>query len=330
MPSVEVHIAASPTRRFASMLFFLVHSIAARAQFTDPWKIVVTLGWDGTTTPDTRELAWASDFPVEFHRPEPALWAEYEAEARRIAQPSYIYCATIVSQYERNYTSDIVMFLDADTVLVRPCHDVIAYVHQHGGIAAKPAWIPPPGLDLHDVLRHFGLGYVGAPMEYSGWGWSFLTPRHGPPYFNGGFQIVAAETARMQAIDLPNDFKLLKEAFLNRYIWQMAQTMSLVRRKAPWLALDERFNMGIGEMARPVLEGEAGEMLLQRGLEMVADTRTLHYCTPTKAFVRNNVMENPVALDAFLNQPDLPASERELQQAFAPFAGEWRKYFRAA
>jgi hypothetical protein len=289
----------------------------------------MTLGWDGKATPDTREFAWSADFPVEFHRPDPALWAEYEKEAKRIGQPSYIYCATIVSQFKHTYTSDIVMFLDADTVLLRPCHDVIEYVHQHGGIAAKPAWRPPPDLDLQDVIAHFGLGYTGAPMEYSGWGWSFLSPRHGPPYFNGGFQVLAAETARMQSIDVPDDFKSLKEVYWNRYLWQMAQMMSLVRRKTPWLALDERFNMGIGEMGRPLLDGAEGEALLQRGLEMVADTRTLHYCTPTPSFVRNSVMESPAALDSFLRCSDLPPSERELQQAFAPFASEWRKFFLA-
>jgi hypothetical protein len=318
----EIHIPASPTRAFANMLFFLVHSLADRAGLAGPWRVVVTLGRDGDLTPDSPEFGWARDFPVLFQQADPALWARFEAEARDRRTPGLIYSATILTQFTRPFEADLVIFMDADTVVARPFGDLLGQVLATGRFAAKPAWQPPP-VDLGPILAAAGLGGRPEVMPYSGYGWSFTAPRFGPPYYNGGFIVAPRALADVLHRHLGADFHFVSRQYPGHYIWQIAQCLTLLRADMPCLDLDERYNMGIGPAAPSILPGAEGAALDALGQEQFADARVIHYCTPGAVFKRNATMADPGLLAAFLGAAGLPEGEQALQDAFAPYARRW-------
>jgi hypothetical protein len=320
----EIHIPASPTRAFANMLFFLVHSLADRAGLAGPWRVVVTLGRDGDLTPDSPEFGWARDFPVLFQQADPALWARFEAEARDRRTPGLIYSATILTQFTRPFEADLVIFMDADTVVARPFDDLLGRVLADQVMAAKPAWQPPP-VDLGPILAAAGLGGRPEVMPYSGYGWSFTAPRFGPPYYNGGFIVAPRALADVLHRHLGADFHFVSRHYPGHYIWQIAQCLTLLRADMPCLDLDERYNMGIGPAAPSILPGAEGAALDALGQEQFADARVIHYCTPGAVFKRNATMADPGLLAAFLRAAGLPEGEQALQDAFAPYARRWQE-----
>lgn len=321
--TVEIHIPASPTRSFANMLFFLVHSLAGQAVFPGPWQVVVTLGRDGDLTPDSPEFAWARAFPVRFRQADAEVWAACEAEALRRKSPGFIYNATILAQFAQPFDADIVLFMDADTVVVRPFDDLIGQVARTGRFAAKPAWQPPP-VDLALILAAAGLGDAPQTMPYSGYGWSFTSPRFGPPYYNGGFVVCPQGIANEMHRDLGRDFAFVSTHYPGHYIWQIAHCLTLVRNATPCLDLDERYNMGIGPASPSILPGAEGAALDALGQAQFDDTRVIHYCTPGTLFKRNATMADPRLLAAFLAATGLPEGEQALQDAFAPYAARWQ------
>ncbi len=322
--STEIHIPASPNRRFANMLFFLVSSIAARAALPGPWKAVITFGRDGDLTPDAPELAWSRDFPVEFRVASPALWDRYTAEAAALRRPAYAYNATILQQFVAPFDADAVIYMDADTVVTGPLGPLVTEVVARDIFAAKPAWQPPP-VDLDAIMARAGLVHGGDPVTYSGYGWSFLEPRTGPPYINGGFIVCPRRIANILHRDLGADFVFVAEHYPGHYVWQIANCLTIVRSRIPLLSLDERYNMGIGEAGLPMLTGQEGARLIAEGEEQVRDRRVIHYCTPAPHFVRNAVMEDDALLRAFCLAPDLTEGEAMLQAAFRPFLEAWER-----
>lgn len=322
--STEIHIPASPNLLFANMLFFLVHSLADRAGLDGDWRVVVTQGRDGEVTADHPRLAWARNFPVEFRQVSATLWQEFEVETQRRRLPSYIYNATIYAQLQWPYTADCVIFMDADTVVTGSLAALIDEVLAANCLAAKPAWQPAP-VNIDGVIARCGLRYDGPPVEYSGYGWSFMEPRFGPPYVNAGLTVISREMANRLQSDLRGDFRFTAEHYPGHYIWQMAQCLTMIRQSIPLKVLDERYNFGIGPDAQPIAPGEEGRRLRQAVEEQAADIRLLHYCTPTPEFLRNKVMANDAALAAFLAADLALAGPIALQAAFAPYASLWQR-----
>lgn len=323
-PSVEIHIPASPNLQFNNMLFFLVHSLADRAAFRGDWRVVVTQGRDGTMTADHPRLAWAKAFPVEFRQVPLPLWTEFESESRHRKLPNYIYNATVYAQLGQPFTSDVVLFIDADTVVTRPLDALVDHVLAANCMAAKSAWQPPP-IDINAIIRHRGLTYEGPPVEYSGYGWSFVEPRFGPPYVNGGFVLCSREMANRLQSDICDDFRFVAQHYPGHYIWQVAQCLTMIRQAIPLKSLDERFNFGIGPDAPPLIGGEEGAALQRAIDEQVADMRVVHYCTKTPHFDRNRVMGSDAALDAFLaTQHGMDIGAAMLREAFLPYRAAWQ------
>jgi hypothetical protein len=328
MVSTEIHIPASPTRRFADMLFFLVHSIAAHADLPGPWKVVVTLGRDGALHADSPELSWARAFPVEFRQVAQEVWARHERRAQEIGQPAVVYSATGSAQFDREFEADVVLFLDADTIVLRSLAALIGRVRAEGCLAAKPAW-QPPDVDLDALIAARGLVHVGPPMTYSGYGWQFMEPRFGPPYFNFGVLACPRVVANLMRDQLPAELEFVNARRFSWFGWQMALTLMMVRTRTPFLELDERYNYGIGETEEftpSLLAGEEGRRLEQLGREQARDIHVLHYCTETPNFVRNTVMGHPDRLRRFCARADLLAGERKLQAALRPFMGAWEAW----
>jgi hypothetical protein len=326
--STEIHIPASPNRRFADMLFFLIHSIAAHADLPGPWRVIVTLGRDGDLAPDSPELEWAKGFPVEFRSVSPELWTLYEQKSRDLGQNLFIYSATGTAQFDREFTADVVMFLDADMIVQKSLAPLVRRVHAGRCLAAKPAW-QPPDMDLNDLLTRQGLVHDGDMITYSGYGWQFVEPRFGPPYFNFGMLCCHVDVANLLREQLPDDLQFVYGQRFSWFGWQIALTLSIVRGHIPFVELDERYNYGIGEtdeFTPSLLPGEEGRCLETLGQEQARDIHVLHYCTPTKNFLRNRDMGNPEALRSFCNRNDLLAGERKLQAALHPYMALWEQW----
>lgn len=325
--TTEIHIPASPDARYANMLFFLVHSLASNAAFPGQWKVVITLGRDGDLNPNSPEFAWAKNFPVEFQMTEPALWERYMAEAEVKKQPVLIYFATGEQQFRYDFNSDVVLFMDADTIVLRPLAPIIAEVHSRNCLAAKPAWQPPP-VELKDIITARGLGLHGPQVTYSGYGFQFVEPRYAPPYFNFGFLAASGQVANIIRCELPEESAFVGSKWANWYSWQIALCLTIIRHELSFIELDERYNYGIGDTTETwtsLLPGDEGLAQERLWLEQSQNVHVLHYGTRTPHFVRHEVMQDDERIRDFCARKDLTVGEQKLQDAFRQFIEEWEQ-----
>ena len=330
MPPIltEIHVPASPNRCFADMLFFLIHSIAAHADLPGPWKVIVTLGRDGDLSPESPEFSWARAFPVEFRQVDPKIWSRYERIAADQKQPLWVYTATGLAQFDKAFEGDVVLFLDADTIVLRSLAALVTQVHAEGCVAAKPAW-QPPDIDIDELIARRGLINDGPQMTYSGYGWQFLEPRFGPPYFNFGVLFCPRDTANLMRNWLPEELDFVNTPRFSWFGWQIALTLVILRARIGFLELDERYNYGIAEtddLTPSLAPGDEGRRLEMLGQEQARDIHVLHYCTQVPNFFKNREMGRPEALRHFCSRTDLLVGERKLQTALRQFMGPWEAW----
>lgn len=304
------------------MLRFLTWSIAANAGLGGRWRMVVTLARDGGLTPQSPAFAWATDFPITFRETPEALWAEHRAQAKATGKKVQVYNANSLHQLDQTFEADVVVFMDADTLVLGSIEDAVSRAWLSDAVLAWPAWNPPP-VAAPAVLDALGLADDGRRVQHSGYGWSFLDPRQGLPYFNYGFVVCSRPVATLLARAVPDEMRQLFSLYADGFIWQVALTAAIIRHGIPFVPLAERYNYGNGEDIEPLLEGDAGAALAAAQAHERDNVRVLHYCVSTRHFDKHKVMSNTDALSAFLAREDLAGGDALLRDSLQALAARF-------
>lgn len=184
-PSLEIHVPISPTPVFFNMVRCLVGSLRHYGGTYADAPVIVTVGADEVDMAITQRLPWIGEAGVEVR------WAP-----RSIFQRDSYY-ATATERLCYDFQSDVVMLLDADTLVAAPFDDLVSEVYAGRYLAGLIAHASPFRERDHwpNLYEEFELGEVTRPHEHTGWGYMDTDPgrRFTPPYFNLGVICAPAE-----------------------------------------------------------------------------------------------------------------------------------------
>lgn len=309
MPTTAIHVPMSLNRQFATQTQLLVRSVAERARLPGDWRVVLTVSRDTEHALDTPLMAWTRDFPVSLCWVDEYWWQRYH------------WAGTGLQMQLHEHDADVVLFMDADTVVTGPLDDLVRSVAADPAWAAWPAWQPPAKLDLDAVLQACGLPNAERTLTYSGFGLAFASPRHCPPYFNLGFVAVEGALARAMSRTIGADFEEVATRFRNWYSSQVAVCVNILRHGYPYRALDMRYNLSNGDWDAaqvPAFAGIDNAAIVAAARAAVGDPRVLHYCVQTEHFSRTRDMDGLDAVRAFCGRAGLGDGSVRLQRALRP------------
>lgn len=315
MVTTEIHVPISLTPTFAHMIYFLVKSLAANADFPGDWRVIFTVSRDTDWDLDHSELAWAKDYPVEFRWVDQSQWDAHEL-AKSGSQLPREYLATIEQCHTYDFNADVILFMDADTVVAGSLRELVLEIADSDAIAGWPAWQSPPS-NLCEVLQTRGCKLSDWGLTYSGYGLAFLSPKSCPPYFNFGFIAMRKAVAQQLSRDFVEDLHYFFAHYDDWYGRQISLCLTIVRKNYAYRALDTRYNLGNGSLADlPALSGPDVEAAHARLVAAGQDPRVLHYCVRTKPFYKLENMASWDQITRFCEMEGLGEGNALLQKTF--------------
>jgi len=225
----------------------------------------------------------------------------------------YWYHAPTLDRYKRDTDADVVLFLDADTMLIRGVDDILEAIVAQPAIAGLISHPPPfhadqTGIGWESLLAAMGLPLPAARFQHSGWG-AMLTQeahRFAPAYYNYGAVFFPAvvfsrlrphiQSCLERTTGLP-----IHPGFRS----QLALTLAIYELNLPHVALDVRYNYPNDDWADRFHPTE------------LADVRIIHYLREEILGARRDVWGSEEAFQQFLSRHDLSGSNEVLRGSVA-------------
>lgn len=296
---LEVRIPISPTPHFFRQVDYLVHSFVLAGGIASRARFVVSVGEDcdpvdltkvAPVRPLTREK-------VEWR------WANRE-EFRRLS-----YTATNLDRLRCQTDADVVLLLDADTMMVSGIDDIVQPVAQQHFVAGVMTHVPPfynmPGGSWEKVFMALGRPLPPDRYEHSGWGGMFSDPMHrfGPPYFNFGVVFVPGTVLPRLRNEFMRQLSIAGQAPIHPvFSGQLAVTLALCELDIPRSSLPIRYNFPNDDWADRL------------HLNDLADVRIIHYLRENIIGSRRGTWGDDAAFTAFLQRNDLSGSNEILRR----------------
>ncbi len=233
-PTLEVHVPVSPTRTFLNMAHYLTRSLRVRGGRYRDAPIVLTVGAEKHDPDLARNHPWMADNGVEVR------WVDEDLFARES------FYATACERFRYEFTSDVVLALDADTLIAGPLDELVEETHRTGAFCGVVAHMPPFSLreQWQEIYDSCGLGKLKTPCQHTGWGYMFNDEamRYCPPYFNLG--VLAAPAAVMRSIgsSIYELMAAVDAVHRTMYRVQIGVSLAVTRFALPFRALPFRWN----------------------------------------------------------------------------------------
>lgn len=241
----------SPTPTFLNMAHYLTRSLRVRGGRYRDAPVILTVG-DERRDPDlARKHPWMADNGVEVR------WVDQDLFARES------FYATACERYRYEFRSDVVLALDADTLIAGPLDELVEEAHRSGALCGVVAHVPPLARreQWQAIYDSLGLGELKTPCEHTGWGYMFQdeSMRYCPPYFNLG--VLAAPAAVMRSIgrDIYELMTAVDAVERTAYRVQIAVSLAVARFGLPFRALPFRWNFVNDPLLEALHAGELGE-----------------------------------------------------------------------
>jgi hypothetical protein len=237
-PSLEIHVPISPTPIFLNMLRCLALSLRRRGGAYCHAPIVATVGSADVNPRLSRYLPWLRPLGVELR------WLPREEFLARD------YFATGHQRFKYRHRADVVLLLDADTLIAGPLDELVHIVHEQNAIAGFIAHICPferaqqHEVDWDVLFRHCGLKAPTLVHQHTGWGALSTDERRRlcPAYFNYGVVCLTRTMCRRIAPILDRLFDRVREICPTVYAAQLALAAAIAKLELPAIALPMRWN----------------------------------------------------------------------------------------
>ena len=238
-PTLEVHVPIAPKPYFLNQLRCLTHSLRRFGGSYRDAPVIATVGGDEVDEGLAGRMPWLAANGIELR------WVP-QSEYARIGLH-----ATGATRLKQAFRSDMILLLDADTLIRRPLDSLIDRAWEDRVLSGVIAHVPPfhsGKLDSPDWATLFAAcGLVAPPLayEHTGWGYMLDEPRNRycPPYFNYG--VIAAPADVISRIGGLSETYLsrLQEVVASYFDAQIALCMAIVQLGIPVRALPLRYNM---------------------------------------------------------------------------------------
>ena len=234
--------------------------------------------------------------------PLPSRWKKYLGKAVKThwADPGRYrqigYRATAQARWTYDYDIyDVIVFCDADTLLVRPIDDLLIHFLQSPKAMGVIAHYPFPmdaGADNREIWAGLAQRFIGKPLAFN-YRYTLSQNRsrdaQTPFYVNYGFVVLSPEmvaTMRKTYLSFCSEIEpLIKNT---DFSGQISLALSLLFHEIPSSALDMRFNFPNDPVADRLYPGE------------MDDIRVIHYLRTDK-FDRKVIFSNQAEFSDFLS-----------------------------
>jgi hypothetical protein len=296
-PTLEIHVPMSPTLSFLYQLRCLTHSLR---QFGGAYRDAPVIASVGAARVDeglAERMPWLAANGIELR------WVpESEFAALRLR-------AAVAARYKQDFRSDMVLFLDADTLIRRPLDDLIEAAYHHQTVCGVIAHITPlvhGRLEDPDWARLFAICGLPAPRldyEHTGWGYMFKDDRYRfcPAYFNAGVVVAPAALVTAIAPVYYDHLTRLLAGMASDFDAQLAIATSIFQVGAPVRALPFRFNMATHPLLEALHYNEIDHAVI---LHLLGE----HQLRRVETF------ESLASLEGFLARTDLRVVSRMAQE----------------
>jgi hypothetical protein len=238
-PTLEVHVPISPTPSFLYQLRCLTHSLRRFGGAYRDAPVVATVGGDPRDEGMADRMPWLADNGIELR------WVPADEFA------ALGIWATVSHRLQHPFKSDMVLLLDADTLVRRPLNILIERSyrdHVLAGVIAHSSPLDTGKLEDPDWARLFAICGLPEPRleyEHTGWGYYFSEPRHRycPAYFNGGVIAVPADLLSAIGPVFAAHLARLRAEVGGYYDTQIALSTAISQLAVPVLPLPMRYNM---------------------------------------------------------------------------------------
>lgn len=233
-PSLEIHIPISPTPYFFNMTHYLVSSLRRFGGAYRNARVVLTIGAAETDKSDIESYSWKRKLGLEVK------WLPRE----RFLVDSYF--ATAMERFCYEFSSDVVLMLDADILIAKPFDELIHDCYRQQRFAGLIAHVPPfselsTWQKLYDAA---GLGGASFKHEHTGWGYMFNdeSVRFAPPYFN--FGVICAPSSIMKSIGqvIYEMLHCVNSVIETDFRAQIALSLAITKQAIPYRCLPMRYN----------------------------------------------------------------------------------------
>lgn len=311
MTTTAIYVPVSLNRQFATQMHLLCRSLRRNACFPGEWKVIFTVSRDASIALDSPQMAWASRFPVEFRWVDETMWRQHGWVGTSHQQSMY------------NFDTDVVLYMDADTVAVGSLAELVEQSAAADEYAAWPAWQPPADVDIERLLSELGFPPQDYGLRYSGYGLSFLESHNCPPYFNAGFVAMSGRLANQMALTYPGDFESVSRMTPSNYRTQIALAVNLLRNGYRYRALDMRYNLSNGDfdVVNP-FDDPVADAAFRSARESIDDARVLHYCVQSEEFQRKRDLDGIPALRAFCSGTTGHSGTQRLRRELSRLLGK--------
>jgi hypothetical protein len=251
-PTLEVHVPVSPTRTFLNMAHYLTRSLRVRGGRYRDAPVILTVGADKRDPDLAGDHPWMSANGVEVR------WIDGELFA------SESWYATACERFRYDFASDVVLALDADTLIAGPLDELVEEAYRTGAVCGVVAHVPPfPRREQwQQVYGACSLGELETPCRHTGWGYMFQDEslRDCPPYFNLG--VLAAPAAAMRRIGgaIYDLMAAVDAVHVTPYRVQVAVSLAVTRFALPFRALPFRWNFVNDPLLEALHAGELGHV----------------------------------------------------------------------
>jgi hypothetical protein len=241
MPSrAEIHVPISPTPGFLTRVRILAATLRRFGGALADAPVIVTVSRDVEPYDLAAALPWSAELGIEWRWVDARLWAEHG-----------IY-ATALSRFTHDFDAELVVQLDADTLIAGPLDDLLELTG-HDAIAGVPAHLPPE-VEVHDGVARApqdlwhelhlsaGLAPVALQCEHTA-PWLAGTPTAAcPAYFNLGMLAAPAATTRRLGGVIFDALGAVNAFASTWYRCQIAVTLAISATGCGWCALPVSWN----------------------------------------------------------------------------------------
>jgi hypothetical protein len=216
------------------MAHYLTRSLRVRGGCYRDAPIVLTAGAEEPDPDLARKHPWMARNGVEVRWVDQALFARES------------WLGTAAERFRYGFTSDVVLALDADTLIAGPLDELVDHAYRTGALCGVIAHVPPftRREQWQEVYRSCGLGELATPCEHTGWGYMFQDEslRYCPPYFNLG--VLAAPAAVMRGIGgaIYELMAAVDSVHRTHYRVQVAVSLAVTRLELSFRTLPFRWN----------------------------------------------------------------------------------------
>lgn len=297
--TLEVHVPISPTRRFFLETQFLAHSLRANGGVAADAKIVVTVGDDTVVEDLAEKLPWSQKLGVEFRWLPVSLYQQHS------------YFATALERFKYPFSSDFVLQLDADTIVVDRLDGLYDLYRMSPGFYGLITHVSPL-VEEHTWEEYWsaaGLGTPEKPYEHTGFGYMepSVSKRYCPAYFNLGVLFdSAANMNRIGEVIYPM-MEVSNRINPSYFRCQIALALAIAKQGIKAHAMPMRFNMANDVHLEALHPDEAKQ------------PKIIHYLRENQSIGRDTMFNSRDAFLKFLDRKDLRVTNQKLQAVFASF-----------